>query len=113
MFRNKNIQCCLWPNIISWRPAEEWIRGAYSSKGAAHNFEDEFIDKTHLALSQTVNPDERNRLAKAIGDHLFEEFADIPLIEFYKVSGHRGENVYAAPYWPVLCCYRVTRRPDP
>ena len=46
MSRNKNIQCCIWPNIISWRPVEEWIRGAYSSKGTGHNFEDEFIDKT-------------------------------------------------------------------
>ena len=33
MSRNKNIQCCIWPNIISWRPVEEWIRGAYSNKG--------------------------------------------------------------------------------
>jgi peptide/nickel transport system substrate-binding protein len=83
MFRNKNIQCCIWPNIISWRPVEEWIRGAYYSKGAGHNFEDEFIEKTYLALTQTVNPEERHRLARAIGDHLFEEFADIPLIWFY------------------------------
>jgi len=83
MFRNKNIQCCLWPNIISWRPVEEWIRGAYSSKATGHIFEDEFIEKTYLTLAQTVNPEERNRLARAIGDHLFEEFADIPLIWFY------------------------------
>ena len=33
MFRNKNIQCCIWPNIISWRPVEDWIRVAYYSKG--------------------------------------------------------------------------------
>lgn len=83
MFRNKNVHCCIWPNIISWRPVEEWIRGSYSSKGAAHNFEDEFIDKRYQALSQTVNPEERQRLAREIGDHLFEEFADIPLFWFY------------------------------
>ncbi len=83
MFRNKNIQCCLWPNIISWRPVEEWIRGAYSSKATGHIFEDEFLEKNYLTLTQAVNPEERNRLARAIGDHLFEEFADIPLIWFY------------------------------
>ena len=83
MFRNKDIQCCIWPNIISWRPVEDWIRVSYYSKGPGHNFEDEFIDKTYLALTETVNPEERNRLARAIGDHLYEEFADIPLIWFY------------------------------
>ena len=83
MFRNKNIQCCIWPNIISWRPAEDWIRVSYYSKGPNHHFEDEFIDKHYLALKDTVNPEERQRLARAIGDHLFEEFADIPLLWFY------------------------------
>jgi peptide/nickel transport system substrate-binding protein len=83
MFRNKNISCCVWPNIISWRPAEDWIRVSYYSKGPNHHFEDEFIDKHYLALRDAVNPEERQRLARAIGDHLFEEFADIPLLWFY------------------------------
>jgi len=83
MFRNKNVQCCIWPNIVSWRPVEDWIRVAYYSKSNSHNFEDEFIDKHYLALRETVDPAERQRLARAIGDHLFDEFADIPLIWFY------------------------------
>ena len=83
MFRNKNIQCCIWPNIISWRPVEDWIRVAYYSKSNSHNFEDEFIDKHYLTLRETVDPTERQRLARAIGDHLFDEYADIPLIWFY------------------------------
>jgi hypothetical protein len=29
-----------------------------------------------------VKPDERQRIARTIGDHLFEEFADIPLFWF-------------------------------
>jgi ABC-type transport system substrate-binding protein len=83
MFRNKNIHCCIWPNIISWRPVEDWIRVANYSKGPSHNFEDEFIDKNYLALRDTVDPAERQRLARAIGDHLFNEFPDMPLIWFY------------------------------
>jgi ABC-type transport system substrate-binding protein len=82
MFRKKTIQCCIWPNIISWRPSEEWIRVSYYSKANAHNYENEFIDKTYLELSQTVKTADRQRLARAIGDHLFEEFADIPLFWF-------------------------------
>ena len=82
MFRKKTIQCCIWPNIISWRPSEEWIRTSYWSKSAGHNYENEFIDKTYNALTLAVDPKERQRLARSIGDHLFEEFADIPLFWF-------------------------------
>jgi ABC-type transport system substrate-binding protein len=82
MFRKKTIGCCIWPNIISWRPSEEWIRTSYWSKSAGHNYENEFIDKTYNTLTQTVDPKERQRLARAIGDHLFDEFADIPLFWF-------------------------------
>jgi len=82
MFRKKTIQCCIWPNIISWRPSEEWIRTSYYSKSPNHHYENEFVDKTYNALTLAVKPDERQRLARAIGDHLFEEFADIPLFWF-------------------------------
>jgi ABC-type transport system substrate-binding protein len=83
MFRNKAIHCCVWPNIISWRPAEDWIRVSYYSKGPNHHFEDEFIDKHYLALRDSVDPAERAQLTRAIGDHLYNEFADIPLFWFY------------------------------
>ncbi len=82
-FRGKNIHCCLWPNIISWRLSEEWFRNSYSSKGASHLFETEFIDKNYLELSKTVDPQKRQALARAIGDHLFESFPDIPLFWFF------------------------------
>jgi peptide/nickel transport system substrate-binding protein len=82
MFRKKAIQCCMWPNIISWRPSEEWIRTSYYSKSPNHHYENEFIDKQYDALTKAVQPAERQRIARAIGDHLFEEFADIPLFWF-------------------------------
>jgi peptide/nickel transport system substrate-binding protein len=82
MFRKKTIGCCIWPNIISWRPSEEWIRTSYWSKSPNHHYENEFIDKTYGELSNAVKPADRQRLARAIGDHLFEEFADIPLFWF-------------------------------
>jgi hypothetical protein len=70
------------PNIISWRPSEEWIRTAYFSKGPLHSYEHEFIEKTYQDLIKAVKPDERQRLAQAIADHLFEQVADIPLFWF-------------------------------
>jgi ABC-type transport system substrate-binding protein len=81
-FRKKTIGCCVWPNIISWRPSEEWIRTAHYSKGPNHHYETEFVEKTYLALNKAVEPQERQRLARAIADHLFDEFADIPLFWF-------------------------------
>jgi len=82
MFRKKAIQCCIWPNIISWRPSEEWIRTSYYSKSPNHHYENEYVDKAYEALTKAVDPAERQRIAKAIGDHLFEEYADIPLFWF-------------------------------
>jgi ABC-type transport system substrate-binding protein len=82
MFRKKTIGCCIWPNIISWRPSEESIRTFNYSKGPNHHYENEFIDKTYLAWAQAIKPEERQRHARALADHLFEEFADIPLFWF-------------------------------
>ena len=82
MFRKKAIHCCIWPNIISWRPSEEWIRTSYWSKSPNHHYENEFVDKHYDALTKAVDSKERQRIARTIGDHLFEEFADIPLFWF-------------------------------
>jgi ABC-type transport system substrate-binding protein len=82
MFRKKAIGCCMWPNIISWRPSEEWIRTSYYSKSPNHHYENEFVDKHYDALTRSVNPAERQKIARTISDHLFEEFADIPLFWF-------------------------------
>jgi ABC-type transport system substrate-binding protein len=82
MFRKKTIQCCIWPNIISWRPAQEWIRTSYHSKSPNHHYENEFIDKQYDLLTKAVQSAERQRLARSIADHLFDEFADIPLFWF-------------------------------
>jgi peptide/nickel transport system substrate-binding protein len=82
MFRKKAIQCCMWPNIISWRPSEEWIRTSYYSKSPNHHYENEFVDKHYDALTRAVKADERQRIARTIADHLFDEFADIPLFWF-------------------------------
>jgi ABC-type transport system substrate-binding protein len=73
----------MWPNIVGWRPSEEWIRTTHSGYANSHTFEDEFIQKHYDALTQSVDPGERQRLARAIGDHLFEEFAAIPLFWLY------------------------------
>jgi len=83
MGRSKSMHCCIVPNIVTWRPSEEWIRNTHSGYANGHAFEDEFIQKNYDALTQSVDPGERQRLARAIGDHLYEEFATIPLFWLY------------------------------
>jgi ABC-type transport system substrate-binding protein len=82
MFRAKAIGCCIWPNIISWRPSEEWARTCCFSKSPNHHYENEFVDKTYDAWTKAVDPKERQQIARAMGDHFFEEYADIPLFWF-------------------------------
>jgi peptide/nickel transport system substrate-binding protein len=82
-WRNKETTGYIWPNIIGLRPTEEWIRISYWSKGTVHHFEDEFIDKKYLELTKSIDPQERERLAREIGNHLFESFADMPIILLY------------------------------
>jgi len=79
MGRSKTMHCCIAPNIVTWRPSEEWIRNTHSGYANGHSFEDEFIQKRYDALTQSVDPGERQRLAQEIGNHLFEEFSAIPL----------------------------------
>lgn len=83
MNRAKEMTCCMWPNIIGLRPTEEWIRTAHHSKGNGHSFEHEFLEKKYAELSTTVDPQQRERVAREIGDFLFEEFASIPLISIH------------------------------
>jgi ABC-type transport system substrate-binding protein len=82
MFRKKAIGCCIWANIISWRPSEEWLRTCCFSKSPNHHYENVFIDKAYEAWTKAVDPAERQRIARSVGDHLFEEYADIPLFWF-------------------------------
>jgi ABC-type transport system substrate-binding protein len=83
MGRAKEMNCCIWPNIIGLRPTEEWVRTAHYSKGNGHLFETEFLEKKYLELTKLVDPNDREHVAREIGDHLFEEFTTIPLLSIF------------------------------
>jgi peptide/nickel transport system substrate-binding protein len=98
MRRAKELGCCLEPNIIGLRPTEEWIRTAHYSKTNGHFFEDEFLDKKYLELTQLVDPQDRERVAREIGDHLFEEFTTIPLLSIFNEVAVNPKVVADWPY---------------
>jgi ABC-type transport system substrate-binding protein len=79
--RTKELHCCVAPAYAGpgLTPIEERLRIWNTGKGTTHAFEDDYIEEKFLALTKTVDPKERDRLARQIGDHLFENFASIPL----------------------------------
>jgi peptide/nickel transport system substrate-binding protein len=82
MYRKKQSHCCMWPNIIGWRPSDQGIRNFYIAKGNNHHYEDDFIAKTFAEVEKSIDPKQRGDLLQSIGNHLQEEFADIPLFWF-------------------------------
>jgi peptide/nickel transport system substrate-binding protein len=82
MFRKKTIHCCVWPNIIGWRPSDQGVRNFYVPAGNNHHFENEFLLKTFSAVEKSTDAAHRTKLLQSIGDHLQEEYADIPLFWF-------------------------------
>jgi peptide/nickel transport system substrate-binding protein len=82
MYRKKQSHCCMWPNIIGWRPSDQGVRNFYVSKGNNHHYEHDFIEKTFSEVAKSSEAAHRAKLLQSIGDHLQEEFADIPLFWF-------------------------------
>lgn len=81
-YRKKQSKNIMWPNIIGWRPSDQGVRNFYYSKGNNHHFEDDFLEKTFGEVLKSSDAAHRSKLMQAIGDHIQEEFADIPLFWF-------------------------------
>jgi len=82
VYRKKQSKGFMWPNIIGWRPADQGIRNFYFSKGNNHHYEDDFLEKTYGAVLKSTDAKQRSDLMQAIGDHLQNEYVDIPLFWF-------------------------------
>jgi ABC-type transport system substrate-binding protein len=81
-YRKKLSKNIMWPNIIGWRPSDNGVRNFYFSKGNNHHYEDDFLEKTFGQVLKSSDAKERDTLMRAIGDHLQEVYADIPLFWF-------------------------------
>jgi ABC-type transport system substrate-binding protein len=78
-YRTKTIHGALFPSRHSLR-ALDIIRLVHKAKDSTGYFyEHPVIEERLEALSQAVEPAERARLLREIGDHKFTEFAEIPL----------------------------------
>jgi ABC-type transport system substrate-binding protein len=68
---------------FSLRPPHAGLRLLYYSKGAFHVYEHPFIDERIDKLSQLTDPVERARLQREIGEHLFVNYAAIPIATMF------------------------------
>jgi ABC-type transport system substrate-binding protein len=82
VYRKKQSKNFMWPNIIGWRPADQGVRNFYYSKGNNHHYEDDFLEKTYGDVTKSTDAKKRGELMQAIGNHIQEEYADIPLFWF-------------------------------
>jgi hypothetical protein len=79
LYRTKAMHGAVWPGRNALR-ALDFIRIHNKSKDSVVNvFEYPFIDERLEALGKVVDPGERARLLREIGDYKFNEFAEIPM----------------------------------
>src|SRR5919106_258701 len=105
--RTKESTCCIWPNMVALRPTEEMIRVSHTSAANNHFFESASLEKKYAELTQTVDPQARERVAREITDYLFEEFTSIPLITmFHEVAVN--PKVVGGWIWPGQGAGRTT-----
>jgi peptide/nickel transport system substrate-binding protein len=105
--RSKESTCCIWPNMVALRPTEEMIRVSHTSAANNHFFESASLEKKYAELTQTVDPQARERVAREITDYLFEEFTSIPLITmFHEVAVN--PKIVGGWIWPGQGAGRTT-----
>jgi len=59
------------------------MRLMYYSKGTAHFFESAFVDQKYEQFIATADPQEQDQILREVGNHLFEEYASLPLFWLY------------------------------
>src|SRR5207249_3208485 len=75
-------------------PVTVW-RLAYHSKGDFGEREDPFVDAVLDTLAATVNAEEREALAKKLGDFLVTDFATLPMVSASYLYGTNPKTVKA------------------
>jgi peptide/nickel transport system substrate-binding protein len=78
-YRTKAIHGALWP--LRGSPNALTIMRVFNKAkdSVVYAYEHPFLEERHAALGKAVDPAERARLLREMGDHKFNEFADIPM----------------------------------
>jgi ABC-type transport system substrate-binding protein len=78
-YRTKTIHGALWP-LRGTPNAMNLLRIFNKAKDSVvYAYEHPYLEERHEALSKVVEPAERARILREMGDHKFNEFADMPM----------------------------------
>jgi ABC-type transport system substrate-binding protein len=78
-YRSKAIHGAIWPLRHALRALDAVRLFNKAKDSTVYAYEHPFIEERLAALGKTVDPVERSRLLREIGDHKFTEFAEIPM----------------------------------
>jgi len=106
-YRGKEANCCMWPNVISWRPAIQGARNWYWSGSASNHFNHPDVDTAYLEWTETLDTERREELAHIVATTLIENFAEIPLFWFNNEVFANGDVIDSWVY-PGLGAGRTT-----
>jgi ABC-type transport system substrate-binding protein len=82
-FLKEQLHGLAWTDATLRFEDRDMVRIIYYSKGPVHFFESAFIDQRYEQYIATADPQEQDRLLREIGNHLFEEYATLPLFWLY------------------------------
>ena len=86
-YRTKQIQGFIFPMRTVRRPLQEQIRLFNLPDGVVHHYETDSVVETWNELSLTLDPAERDRLIREIGNEKFDNYETIPLLWiFFQVA---------------------------
>jgi peptide/nickel transport system substrate-binding protein len=83
LYRTKQIHGAMWGVRRSPNALDTVRIFNVSKNGVVYSYEHPFIEQVMEELGRVVNPDERARLLRSIGDHKFNEFAEMPLAALF------------------------------
>jgi peptide/nickel transport system substrate-binding protein len=78
-FLKERIHGLAWTDATVRFEDRDIMRLMYYSKGTAHFFESAFVDQKYEQFIATADPQEQDQILREVGNHLFEEYASLPL----------------------------------
>jgi hypothetical protein len=95
-YRTKAIHGAVWPGRASPNAFNFLRIYNKATDSAVYAYEHPAIEARLAALDTVVEPAARGRLLREMGDHKFQEFADMPLFWLYAEAGVHPQ--YVAEY---------------